>query len=136
MNFYFANVEHINKFSNTDLCVLLDNVNLNVSKCNIVVPYSGIFEFNNESENDYYLIVAKRMKSAGFDGFMDWITKLINEFNTHIYHDEFDKPITYKSIVFLTDTDVVKRYINNIFTNFGFQIKDFKSDNFHKNVLF
>lgn len=135
MNFYFGNISDANSLLNTDLGVLIDDVNVNYKR-NIVIPNCCIFKYNNESENDYYINVANRMRNAGFNGFKDWISQLLNDFQNSIYHDEFDKPVIYNSIIFLTDNDNVKCYIKNIFNNFGFPINQYKNIKNCKNLLF
>lgn len=133
MNFYFLDNYNIT-IKNDELYILLDNHKYNSNYSNLIIPYNGIFTYNNEDENDFYLNVASRMRRAGFNGFLDWISKCINEFSNHIYYDNSDRPIKYKSVVFITKNSNLKKYIKNIFNNFGFVITDYHIKN--ENVLF
>ena len=133
MNFYFLDNFNIT-IKNDELYILLDNHKYNSNYNNLIIPYDGIFTYNNEDENDFYLNVASRMRKAGFNGFLDWISKCINEFSNHIYYDNNDRPIKYKSVVFITKNSNLKKYIKSIFNNFGFIINDYHIKN--ENVLF
>lgn len=133
MNFYFLDNYNIT-IKNDELYILLDNHKYSSNYNNLIIPYDGIFTYNNEDENDFYLNVASRMRRAGFNGFLDWISKCINEFSNHIYYDNNDRPIKYKSVVFITKNSNLKKYIKNIFNNFGFVITDYHIKN--ENVLF
>lgn len=139
MQFNFCKLSDIFKLSYDNLVVIIDkdydnHLNHILTK-NIVIPHNSIFDYDNEAENDFYIAVANRMKSAGFNGFMDWISKVINSFNNDVYHDENDKLIIYKQITFATDNDIQKTLINKIFSNFGFSINDLKIAN-RENGLF
>lgn len=135
MNFYVGNINDVYINANDHLYVIIDNnCNVTPNRKNIVLPYKCIFASDTDDEVHYYNNVAKNMRGAGYDGFMDWVTKCINSFSVDIYHDDNDKPIIYNSIIFLTNNDMIKTYIRNIFNNFGFNI-----DNYNiklKNYLF
>lgn len=124
MDFYFACLNDIRNNKSDHLYVIIDGKYKNNIK-NIVIPDDCIFSFNNEDENTYYNTVANKMKNAGFDGFIDWITRCINDFSNYVYHDEYDKPVIYKSVIFVSDNNTQKLYMQNIFNNFGFSINEY-----------
>lgn len=126
MTFYLGCPDDIRINKNTNLYIVIDNnYRVNLNRKNIVVPIDCIFSYNNEDENSYYKNVAHKMRNAGFNGFMDWATKCINDFSNYTYHDEFDRPIIYDSIIFISDNEKCKEYIKNIFNNFGFSINNY-----------
>lgn len=129
MIFWVANNSSFDNTCSNFLYVSLDNLNITIPYKNFVESFNGIFSNPNMDEKSYYLATANKLKMAGFDGFKDWIIKLMNEFSNHSYLDDRGKEVYYDNLVFLTDDQNQRHCIQNIFKNFGFVIKELKNTN-------
>ena len=71
------------------------------------------------------------MRKAGHNGFMEYITHVINNLSRYNYHDKNDKVIIFDSVAFLSDKkdDNHLLALEKIFVNFGFSLLRFKSGN-------
>ena len=126
MDFYLGELNDIRINKNDHLYVIIDNdYKFNITRKNIVIPFDCIFSYNGEDEITYYNNVASKMKTAGFNGFMNWVIECNNNFSNYTYHDDNDRPVIYKAIVLLSNNDIVKHYIETIFTHFGFAINKY-----------
>ena len=51
----------------------------------------------------YFNNVNIKMRKAGHNGFMEYITHVINNLSRYNYHDKNDKVIIFDSVAFLSD---------------------------------
>lgn len=129
MRFWIADNSLYDSKRNTYLYVSLDKETIKYKCKNFVDGYLGIFSNNLIDENTYYNECANKMRKSGFNGFIDWITSVINEYDTTLYLDDKLHEIHYTDLVFLTDNEILKLYIKKLFEHFNFTINELKNAN-------
>ena len=134
MNFYLGEYSEFPRIPINCLCVSTTNnipgyfSGVNTVDCTIDGIFNNIENFNEEN---YFNNVNIKMRKAGHNGFMEYITHVINNLSRYNYHDKNDKVIIFDSVAFLSDKkdDNHLLALEKIFVNFGFSLLRFKSGN-------
>lgn len=133
MTFWFSKFDNYNNIPNDYLCISISSkAPITFNRKNAIVPFDGIFTppislIEENIEENYYNLINNKMRKCGYNGFNDYIYKLENFYNNEFFHDDNDKVIKYKNIVFMykeEDKNYIE-YLKKLFNNFDILLNKF-----------
>jgi hypothetical protein len=144
MNFWVSEYKKYNKIPNNYLCISISKkAPYYFNKKNAVIPYEGVFNIPDiliikDFENTYYNYVNNIIRKMGYNGFSNYLLEMENMFNNNFFHDDNDKEVKYKNIVFMYDENENNEHIpliKKLFKNFDKEIKEFNTNIIDKSLF-
>lgn len=144
VTFWLSNYDNYKDIPDNFLCISLSKDTPNFfNRKNAIIPYDGIFSVPNiliddEYEKIYYTSINDKMRRKGFNGFNDYLNKLNAFYSTEVFHNEDDKIVYYKNIVFMYNKNEDNRYIEliiKLFKEFGVEVNVLKINKLNNSLF-